>query len=99
MRTALLPGDLIGRLTLAGIADAQPAASPATVTATEVKVRSGPGDRFYATSKLKQGDPIEVVPLPPERQQPGWLAIKPPKGSFSWVSARFVKKINDQSGY
>src|SRR5262249_57956094 len=51
------------------------------------------------TSRLKQGDPVEVVPLPPDRQQPGWLAIKPPLGSFSWVSARFVKKLNEQSGY
>src|SRR5262249_43734175 len=44
------------------------------------------------------GEVVEVVPLAPEKQQPGWLAIKPPHGSFSWINARFVQKLNDQSG-
>jgi hypothetical protein len=98
MRTTQWLGGLFGLLALAWPAQAQPAASPATVSAADVAVRSGPNEKFYATCRLKQGQTVEVVPLPPEKQQPGWLAIKPPQGSFSWISARFVKKLNDQGG-
>ena len=55
----------------------------AYVTAAEVYVRSGPGRTFYPTDKLHTGDQVEVY-----RHDPGgWCAIRPPEGSFSWVSA------------
>ncbi len=59
----------------------------AYVTADEVFVRSGPGDNYYATDKLKAGTPVEVY-----RHDPGgWYAIRPPKDSFSWVSSRHLR--------
>ena len=60
----------------------------AYVTSGEVYVRSGPGKNYYPTSKLKTGDQVEVY-----RHDPGgWFAIRPPSGSFTWVSARYLEK-------
>ena len=59
----------------------------AYVTADDVFVRSGPGENYYATDKLKAGTPVEVY-----RHDPGgWYAIRPPKESFSWVSSRHLR--------
>ncbi len=59
----------------------------AYVTADEVFVRSGPGENYYATDKLKAGTAVEVY-----RHDPGgWYAIRPPKDSFSWVSSRHLQ--------
>ena len=76
------------------------AATPATagqtfpytayVTADNVYVRSGPGDNYYPTEKLKAGDKVEVY-----RHDPGgWLAIRPVPGSFSWVAGRYLQLGN-----
>lgn len=52
--------------------------------AEETPVSSGPGEGFYATDLLPEGTPLEV-----HRREPGgWLAIRPPERSFSWVPAR-----------
>jgi SH3-like domain-containing protein len=92
---------LIGVLVWTRIAPAQ--APPVPVTSTpetltvvvpEVDVRSGPSAEFYATSKLKQGDHVEVVGK--SDKNPGWLAIKPPSGSSSWINSRFVQ-INSKT--
>ncbi|MEX0938893.1 MAG: SH3 domain-containing protein [Pirellulales bacterium] len=59
----------------------------AYVNAEDVYVRSGPGRNYYPTMKLAQGATVEVY-----RHDPGgWLAIRPPEGSFTWVSARYLK--------
>ena len=59
----------------------------ACVTADDVYVRSGPGDNYYPTDKLKAGTEVEIY-----RHDPGgWYAIRPPKGSFSWVSSRHLQ--------
>ncbi len=58
----------------------------AHVSADNVYVRSGPGQNYYPTDKLVAGDPVEVY-----RHDPGgWYAIRPPEGSFSWVSGRYL---------
>src|SRR5574340_1094914 len=63
----------------------------AYVIADEVYVRSGPGQSYYPTDKLKLGQPVEVY-----RHDPGgWYAIKPPADSFTWVSGRFLKPGSD----
>ena len=63
----------------------------AYVTAEDVHVRSGPGDNYYPTDKLKMGEEVEVY-----RHDPGgWYAIRPPKKSFSWVSSRFLEIGSD----
>ena len=59
----------------------------AYIAADDVYVRSGPGKDYYPTSKLKAGEVVEVY-----RHDPGgWCAIRPPKDSYTWVSAKFLK--------
>ena len=57
----------------------------ASITAQEVEVRSGPGREFYETSVLWRGDKVEVYCTNGD-----WLAVRPPLGSFSWVSGNYV---------
>jgi hypothetical protein len=59
------------------------------VTAAEALVRAGPSDRFYPTNVLRTGDKVQVV----EEGAGGWLAIRPPEGSFSWINTRFLQNI------
>lgn len=82
--------------TIAGAASPQTPEFPyqATVTPSEVFVRGGPGDDYYPTSKLSRGDTVEVY-----RHDPGgWYAIRPPDGSFAWVSADFVEQSDGAHG-
>lgn len=74
---------LIFVLFLVPFAAAQP--YTAVIMADGTAVRSGPGTEFYPTQQLRAGDKIEVF-----YEQGEWCAIRPPIGSFSWVSARFV---------
>ncbi len=56
----------------------------ARVVAAGAPVLSGPGEKFYPTDTLAQGDTVEVY-----REKPGgWLAIRPPLNSFSWIAER-----------
>jgi hypothetical protein len=74
-------------------ADAQTRKFPyeAVITENETYVRSGPGTRYYPTSRLAQGNRVMV-----HRHDPGgWYMIAPPPGSFSWVRADYVR-MNDQ---
>ncbi|MFO0901851.1 MAG: hypothetical protein U0939_02555 [Pirellulales bacterium] len=52
--------------------------------ADDAPVLSGPGEAFYATDLLPAGIPLEVH----GREPGGWLAIRPPEKSFSWVPAQ-----------
>jgi Bacterial SH3 domain len=64
----------------------------AYVCSTDVYVRSGPGRDYYPTAKLNKGQAVEVY-----RHDPGgWLAIRPPRGSFSWVSSRHLDLQEDE---
>lgn len=74
-----------------------PAASLATddfpfqgyVAVDQAEVASGPGRRFYTTDRLPRGTTVEVY----SEDASGWLAIRPPEGSFSWVSAADVEIV------
>lgn len=58
----------------------------AQVTVEEAYVRSGGAEKFYPTTSLKRGAMVTVL-----RHDPGgWFMIAPPKGSFSWIPAKFV---------
>jgi uncharacterized protein YraI len=58
----------------------------AYVNTADVYVRSGPGEDYYPTDKLKLGQEIEIY-----RHDPGgWFAVRPPEGNFSWVAARYL---------
>jgi len=67
----------------------------ATIEDDEVYVRSGPGSsKFYPTGKLRRGDKVIV-----HRHDPGgWFMIAPPHGSFSWIPAKYVRKIDEHQG-
>jgi len=61
------------------------------INADDVYVRSGPGQDYYPTEKLKKGEIVEVY-----RHDPGgWYAVRPPASSFSWVSAKYVRETGD----
>jgi hypothetical protein len=64
----------------------------ATVKVPEAEVRCGAGasDQLYSTNRLHKGDKVEVV----KELEGGWLAIKPPAGSFSWINARFIQALD-----
>lgn len=62
------------------------------INSDDVYVRSGPGDNFYATSKLDKGAPVVVVGIHDQ-----WLKILPPQGSFSYVAKAYVDKTGDGS--
>jgi hypothetical protein len=63
-----------------------------SVAVPKIEVRSGPTDKFYATGELKQGDAVVVLR---EAKEPGWVEIKPPKGSFSWINSKYVKQVSN----
>jgi hypothetical protein len=63
----------------------------AYVNREEVYVRSGPGDDYYPTDKLKIGQEVEIY-----RHDPGgWFAVRPPEGSFAWVSSHYLDLKKD----
>jgi len=66
----------------------------AKVAVDEAFIRSGAGDAYYPTQKL----PRETVVTVHRHDPGGWYMIDPPKGSFSWIPERFVKRINDTEG-
>jgi hypothetical protein len=62
------------------------------VTTPQAQVWCGPSmsDGLYPTNQLRQGDRVQV-----ERElESGWLVIRPPAGSFSWINNRFVQYIS-----
>ena len=77
-------------MTLVGSAAAQTAYT-AVVNRDDAEVRAGPSEnpQLYVTNKLKRGTPVQVV----EELGNGWLKIRPPTGSFSWINTGFVQQI------
>jgi hypothetical protein len=95
MRTAPLLGGLALVLPLS-VSAATPPPTPARkapdiryVIAPQAEVRAGASDKLYATNVLHRGDRVEVLVEDPS----GWLAIRPPEGSFSWINSRFLENI------
>jgi len=52
-------------------------------------VHSGPGAQHYATDELQPGEEVEVW----RRRADGWLAIRPPKSSFSLIEGRGLRRL------
>src|SRR5207249_3139342 len=69
---------------------AQSAPNDMVVAGQDVDVRSGPGVKFNVTSKLRSGDRVKVVQ--DKNAQSGWVAIKPPDGSISWIETKRIAK-------
>jgi hypothetical protein len=57
----------------------------ASIIVRKTDIRSGPDLSFYPTSTLTFGDKVEIY-----FETNNWCAIRPPLGSFSWISARHV---------
>lgn len=66
-------------------------ATPARVVMAQAEVRSGPGadSKLYPTNLLKAGDTVQVL----EERPDGWITIKPPQGSFSWVQMKHLQQV------
>lgn len=64
------------------------------IAAPQAEIASGPGRRFYTTGKLPRGTKVEVY----REDDAGWLAIRPPEGSFSWIPAEHVEQLDDDMG-
>lgn len=64
---------------------------PTTVAENDAIIRSGPGEVYYVTQYLPRGVDVEVH----LRQENGWLAIRPPRGSFSWIPAAHVQSTGE----
>ncbi|MFM7206928.1 MAG: hypothetical protein ACKO4T_09705 [Planctomycetaceae bacterium] len=64
-------------------------ALPVTVglAADHAYLRAGPGDDFYPTERLTAGAEVEVWAI----DASGYCAVRPVRGSFSWISARDVQ--------
>lgn len=83
------------------IADPLRAAAPrpkfpytTTVLADSAEIRSGPGSKYYLTSRLRRGQTVTV-----HRHDPGgWHMIAPPAGSSSWIPADAVTKTTPRTG-
>ena len=64
----------------------------AYIAADDTEIVAGPGHRYYATDRLARGTQVEIY----REEASGWLAIRPPEGSFSWVPAEFVERQDDE---
>jgi hypothetical protein len=78
-------------LSCAALAAADDFPYSAYIATDKTEVVAGPGHRFYATDRLARGTKVEVY----REEASGWLAIRPPEGSFSWVPADFVERLED----
>lgn len=54
------------------------------VASEKANLRSGPSDDYYPTSNIAMGETVEAH----LRTEKGWIGVRPPKGSFSWVPAK-----------
>ncbi|HWG42380.1 MAG TPA: hypothetical protein VN688_06290 [Gemmataceae bacterium] len=92
MRFATRLGGLALLFVLAGPtlgADTPPDVRAIIVPKAQVWCGPSTSAGLYPTNELKQGERVQVV----EELPSGWLAIRPPAGSFSWINTRFVKHI------
>ena len=77
-----------------GVFAAQKFPYTAQITESDTIVYSSPGAEQYETQKLKAGDKVQVYQINPN----GWCAIRPPVGSFSWISGLYVHAGLDNIG-
>ena len=66
----------------------------ATVIGQDAFLRSGPGNDYYATNRVRVGETLEVYYVIDDQ----WCAVRPPNGSFTWVDARKVRLDKNQIG-
>jgi SH3-like domain-containing protein len=91
MRPIPVCGAVVLFLLVGGSAFAQVGRDIRFVCVDQAEVRSGPSasSEFYVTNRLRRGQPVEVV----AEKEGGWLAIRPPEGSFSYINTRFLRHM------
>jgi len=93
MRFASMLAALTGSFILASqlpAAEAPPDVRIVTVPQAQVWCGPSTANGLYPTNILRQGDRVQV-----ERElESGWLVVRPPAGSFSWINNRFVQSIS-----
>ena len=94
MTNSPLVPSLLTTILLASAATASELDLPAKrkVTAESAVLRSGPGESFYATGRLRRGDVVEIY----RQDAGGWFAVRPSTRSFSWVDARQLRETGDR---
>ncbi|KAI7265877.1 hypothetical protein KC345_g8374 [Hortaea werneckii] len=65
---------------------------PATVTATSLRIRGGPGTRYEVVGSLQTGDSVTVL-----LRQDGWSRIRTAGGAAGWVSTAYLSAGNVQN--
>jgi hypothetical protein len=73
---------------------AEPIPDVRVVIVPHAEVWCGPStsNGLYPTNVLLQGDRVQI-----ERElESGWLVVRPPAGSFSWINNRFVQYISSK---
>jgi uncharacterized protein YgiM (DUF1202 family) len=93
MRHPIVLAVMVGILTAAPTY-AQTYPAEGIILQKEVEVRSGPSKNFFPTSKVYLNEKVTVL-----RETQGWLEIKPPTGSFSWISGKNVKQVDAQHAF
>lgn len=81
---------------LAGASSAHAESTPyqATVTTASASVFSGPGEQYYVAAELPTGAAVEVY----QETASGFCAVRPPEGSFSWITATDIRIDEDGIG-
>src|SRR5262245_30441625 len=61
----------------------------AEVTDATLEVYQAPDAGSVPTGRLRRGDRVVVL----GEEAGGWLAIRPPAGSFSWIESRAIRPL------
>ena len=91
LRCSSFPFKLLFLLVIGWVATQATAADPESkkepeavyVAVEQARLYAGPSSDFYPTGSAKRGTALEVY----LRADNGWLGVRPPQGSFSWVPA------------
>ena len=62
------------------------------VTADQLNVRAGAGEKYYILGKLKKGEPVFIV-----SSEGDWYKIRPPEAARGWVHEDYLDKISEIS--
>jgi uncharacterized protein YgiM (DUF1202 family) len=63
------------------------------VAGNDVNVRSGPSGNYYVVARMSEGQRVVIVD-----RQPAWVAIAPPKGTYSLVAREYIDPDSDTRG-
>ncbi|WP_146452904.1 SH3 domain-containing protein [Bythopirellula polymerisocia] len=65
----------------------------AYISVPQTFARGGPGQEYYPTLQLPQGHAVEVY----RHDSEGWCAVRPPEGSFCWIAAHEIHRLDNNT--